>query len=238
MAVLIPARLAATRLPDKPLADLGGKPMIQRVYEQALKAERVSEVIVATPDAAIREAVEAFGGNVIMTSDTHPTGTDRLAEAARSLSEGIEIIVNVQGDEPLIDPATIDAVADPLLSDPAVVMVSAMCPLPEEAWSDPARVKVVCDQNGNALYFSRHPIPFRRSADAPVKPRLHLGLYAYRRSFLLTFAALAPTPLERTESLEQLRVLEHGYRIRMVETADAPLAIDTPEDLARVRLLF
>ena len=190
------------------------------------------------PDAAIFAAVEAFGGKAVLTSAAHPTGTDRLAEAARNLPDDVEIIVNVQGDEPLIDPETIDAVAAPLIADAFLVMASAMCPLPEEAWNDPARVKVVCDRNNFALYFSRHPIPYRRTPDAPVKPMLHLGLYAYRRDFLIAFAALPPTPLERTESLEQLRALEHGYRIRMVQTADAPLAIDTPEDLARVRALF
>ena len=238
VVALIPARLAATRLPNKPLADIGGKPMIQHVYERTKLARCVSDVFIATPDPEIFAATQRFGGKAIMTSAAHPTGTDRLAEAARTLPDTVEIIVNVQGDEPLIDPDTIDGVVAPLLADASLMMSSASCPLPEESWGDAARVKVVCDRRGNALYFSRSPIPYRREANAPVVPRLHLGLYAYRRDFLLIYAALPPTPLEQTEALEQLRALENGYRIRIVETDHVPTAIDTPDDLARVRALF
>jgi 3-deoxy-manno-octulosonate cytidylyltransferase (CMP-KDO synthetase) len=237
VVVLIPARLAATRLPDKPLLDLAGKTMIQRVYEQALRAGRVDAVAVATPDEAIVAAVAAFGGTALRTSAAHRTGTDRLAEAVLQLPDA-EIIVNVQGDEPLIDPATIDAVAAPLLDDPDCQMASLCCPLPEGRAGDPNVVKVVCDPAGDALYFSRAPIPYFRSVPSDVVLLQHVGLYAYRRGFLLRFPTLAPTPLERAESLEQLRALENGIRIRMVRTERAPESVDTPEDLERVRALL
>jgi 3-deoxy-manno-octulosonate cytidylyltransferase (CMP-KDO synthetase) len=234
---ILPARLAATRLPDKPLADIAGKPMIQHVYERARQAKTLSDVLVATPDARIAEAVHAFGGRVALTSAAHHTGTDRVAEAAGMLAPDIDVIVNVQGDEPLLDPRTVDAVAALLLEDPTLVMASLMCPLPGGREADPNVVKVVTDRQGFALYFSRSPLPYRRSAHAPYAPRQHVGLYAYRRDFLLQFPRLAPTPLEQAESLEQLRALEHGFRIRMAETDRAPESVDTPEDLLRVRRL-
>ena len=235
---ILPARLAATRLPDKPLADIAGKPMIQHVYERARQARTLSDVLVATPDAAIADAVHGFGGMVVLTSPTHPTGTDRVAEAAQTLSPDIAVIVNVQGDEPLLDPGTVDAVATLLLEDPTLVMASLMCPLPAGREADPNVVKVVVDRRNFALYFSRSPLPYRRNAAAPYAPRQHVGLYAYRRDFLLEFPRLAPTPLEQAESLEQLRALEHGFRIRMAETDRAPESVDTPEDLERVRTLL
>lgn len=235
---IIPARLAATRLPNKPLLDLGGKTMIQRVYEQAFKASRLTDIIVATPDADIFAIVEAFGGKAVMTSPDHRTGTDRVAEAATILPDSVTVVVNIQGDEPLIDPATIDGVAAPLLDDPNLVMSSLRSPLPEGRESDPNAVKVVCDLNGFALYFSRTGIPYRRNAEVPYGPMLHVGLYAYRRDFLNHLTTLPQTPLEKIESLEQLRVLEHGYRIKMVETTYPPESVDTPEDLERVRSLI
>lgn len=235
VVAILPARLAATRLPNKPLADLNGKTMIQRVYERASAATRVSAVLVATPDDAIADAVRAFGGNVVMTSPDHRTGTDRIAEAAATLPDSAEIIVNVQGDEPLLDPATIDAVAEPLLADATLSMASLCCPLPEGREDDPNVVKVVRAANGDALYFSRSPLPYRRAPDAPYRPLQHVGLYAYRRDFLMRFPTLPPTPLERVESLEQLRALENGVRIRMIETDRAPESVDTPDDLERVR---
>ena len=234
---IIPARLASTRLPDKPLALLAGKPMLQHVYERARQARTLSGVIVATPDPEIVRAVRGWGGQVVLTDENHPTGTDRVAEACRDLPRDMEVIVNIQGDEPLIDPDTIDAVAAPLLADPALVMASARCPLPLGRETDPAVVKVVCDKNGFALYFSRSPLPYRRSPDAPAASFQHVGLYAYRRDFLLTLAALPPTPLEQAESLEQLRALENGYRIRIIDAPPAE-AVDTPEDLERVRAHF
>jgi 3-deoxy-manno-octulosonate cytidylyltransferase (CMP-KDO synthetase) len=237
-AAIIPARLAATRLPNKPLAEIAGKPMIQHVYERASAARGFAEVLVATPDREILEAVAAFGGRAVLTSVEHRTGTDRVAEAAAYLPDSVTVVVNVQGDEPLLDPATIEAVAAPLLADDSLMMVSLMCPLPEGRESDPNAVKVVTDSNGFALYFSRSPLPYRRNPDAPYTSRLHVGLYAYRRDFLPTVTRLQPTPLELAESLEQLRVLESGYRIRMVETDRAPESVDTPEDLERVRALI
>jgi 3-deoxy-manno-octulosonate cytidylyltransferase (CMP-KDO synthetase) len=235
---IIPARLAATRLPNKPLADIGGKPMIQHVYERTRRAAHLSDVLVATPDAEIRTAVEAFGGKAVLTSNEHRTGTDRVAEAARSLPESVTVILNVQGDEPLIDPATIDALAAPLLADESLVMASVMAAYPEGREGDPNAVKVVTDRNGFALYFSRSPLPYRRNLDAPYAPKLHVGLYGYRRDFLMRLTTLPPTPLEQLESLEQLRVLEHGYRIRMVAADRPPESVDTPEDLERVRNLI
>jgi 3-deoxy-manno-octulosonate cytidylyltransferase (CMP-KDO synthetase) len=235
---IIPARLAATRLPNKPLALLAGKPMIQHVYERAVQAKTLSGVWVATPDTEIFEAVYAFGGQAIMTSPDHRTGTDRIAEAAQTLAASVRVVVNVQGDEPLISPETINSVVAPLLADPNLVMSSLMCPLPEGRESDPNVVKVVCDLHGNALYFSRSSLPFRRVQTAPYFPRQHVGLYAFSRKFLARFPTLSPTPLEQSESLEQLRVLEHGYRIRMVETLHAPESVDTPEDLVRVQRLL
>jgi 3-deoxy-manno-octulosonate cytidylyltransferase (CMP-KDO synthetase) len=233
---IIPARLAATRLPDKPLAIIAGKTMIQRVWERAKDAPSLSEVLVATPDRAIFDAVAAFGGRAVMTSDRHRSGTDRLAEAARNLDA--DIIVNIQGDEPLIDPSAIECAVRPLLEDPELPMSSLMCPCPLEERDNPATVKVVTDQAGNALYFSRSRIPFPRTEEAGAEVMQHIGLYAYRRGFLLTFAGLSPTPLERTESLEQLRAVEHGYRIRMARVEYAPLSVDTPEDLARVTAIL
>jgi len=242
-AVIIPARLGATRLPHKPLALIGGKTMLQRVCERAHSAQTVALVLVATPDALIFDAVRAWGGEAVMTSPDCRTGTDRVAEAAQSLPSRFQIIVNVQGDEPLIEPDTIDAVANALRGDSegegGASMASVMCPVPPGRETDPNVVKVVCDARGFALYFSRSPIPFRRDpAQAAADPTFqHVGLYAYRRAFLPVFTALPPTPLEQAESLEQLRALESGYRIRMVQTDRAPESVDTPDDLERVRAL-
>ena len=232
---IIPARLAATRLPDKPLLDIAGKPMIQRVWERARSAGVLQEVFVATPDLRIKEAVESFGGIAIMTADTHRSGTDRLAEAAAALDA--EIIVNIQGDEPLIDPVSIRRAVAPLSADSGLQMSSLMCPCPSDELDSPATVKVVTTVTGDALYFSRARIPHPRAAESTVVMQ-HIGLYAYRRSFLLRYPTLGATPLEKTESLEQLRALEHGIRIRMVEVTSAPLSVDTAEDLVRVRAIF
>lgn len=235
---IIPARLAATRLPNKPLADIGGKPMIVHVWRRARKAASLQEVWVATPDVAIVEAVEREGGKALLTSQQHRTGTDRVAEAARLLSLSQEaIVVNIQGDEPLLEAESIDRMVQLLQADPALDMASVMCPCPQESLDDPACVKVVCGRNGDALYFSRSRIPYpRQESSVPVMQ--HMGLYAYRNRFLQLFTTLEPTPLECTESLEQLRALEWGYRIRMARVEKASIAVDTPEDLERVRLLL
>jgi len=235
---IIPARYASTRFPGKPLADLGGKPLVQWTWEAARRCATLDRVLVATDDARIAGAVRAFGGEVVMTRPDHPSGTDRLAEVARGLDAGI--LVNIQGDEPFLDPATIDAAVRPLLADPSLPMSTACVTTqdPTEA-ADPNVVKVVLAENGDALYFSRLPVPYLRDAGkGPVTWRLHLGLYAYRRDFLLAFASWPPTVLERTESLEQLRALEHGARIRVIEVPERALGVDTPADLERARRLL
>lgn len=238
--VIIPARFGSSRLPGKPLLDLGGKPMICRVYERAMEAS-VEAVWVATDDQRIVEAVQSMGGRAVLTSADHPSGTDRVAEAARGvLGDRRGIVVNVQGDEPLLDPAWIDRVAAPLRDDSGVVMATVAHPIHDfQTGQDPNCVKVVCDGRGFALYFSRLPIPFDRdglaSADRPLLR--HVGLYAYRSDFLQTFSTLPPTVLERRECLEQLRALEHGYAIRVVVIEDGgeAMGVDTVEDLHRVR---
>jgi 3-deoxy-manno-octulosonate cytidylyltransferase (CMP-KDO synthetase) len=225
--------MAATRFPGKPLVDIGGKPMIRWVYERAARAEGVSRVIVATCDQEIVDAVRAFGGEAVMTSDTHRSGTDRVAEAAADLD--VDVVVNVQGDEPLIEPSSIQRVIEPFVADQGIVMTSLMVAISPEQARDPNLVKVVTSLSGDALYFSRSPIPFERSGEGTARVYGHIGLYGYTKEFLLKFASLEPTPLEKAESLEQLRVLEHGYRIRMIEVGDRPLGVDTEEDLERVR---
>lgn len=232
---IIPARYHSTRLEGKPLVDILGKPMIQRVYEGAARSAVLREVIVATDDSRILRAVQAFGGRAVLTSADHPTGTDRVAEVARSLDA--EVVVNIQGDEPFIDPGMIDEVVAPLLDDPTIPLCTSMHEVTDrEDFANPNVVKVVVDRAGFALYFSRSLIPFPRNAEGH-RVFEHIGLYAFRRDFLLEFAALPPTPLERSESLEQLRALEHGRRIRVVQTRQPylPLSVDTPEDLEKAR---
>ena len=236
VVVMIPARLAATRLPNKPLVDIAGKPMVQWVYEKSL-ASHADAVYIVTPDDEIATAAHGFNAPVIMTSHAHQTGTDRLAEAVASLPESVDIIVNVQGDEPRITADAINSVITPLLEDSELAMSTLACKLPDDRFDDPNTVKVVLKRNGDALYFSRAGIPFPRSVGT-VAPLQNVGLYAYRRSFLSTFPTLERTPLEQTESLEQLRALEHGYRIRVVYTSHVPESVDTAEDLERVRALF
>ena len=229
---IIPARYASTRLPGKPLRDIAGKPMIVRVYERATGAQRVHEVVVATDDERIRAAVEEHGGNAVMTRADHATGTDRLAEVAAQRPD-CDLIINVQGDEPLIDPAVIDALVAPFEHDMALMMATAKTEITDAAeMENPNNVKVVVDRTGNALYFSRARIPYARNAGAKVYK--HIGIYAYRRDFLLAYAKMAQTELECSESLEQLRALENGYRIRVVETDAVFIGVDTEEDLAAV----
>ena len=229
---IIPARYASTRLPGKPLRDIAGKPMIVRVYERAIRAQRVHEVVVATDDERIRAAVEEHGGNAVMTRADHATGTDRLAEVAAQRPD-CDLIINVQGDEPLIDPAVIDALVAPFEHDAALMMATAKTEITDAAeMENPNNVKVVADHTGNALYFSRARIPYARNAGAKVYK--HIGIYAYRRDFLLAYAKMAQTELECSESLEQLRALENGYRIRVVETDAVFIGVDTEEDLAAV----
>jgi 3-deoxy-manno-octulosonate cytidylyltransferase (CMP-KDO synthetase) len=210
--------------------------MIEHVYRRASEARSVSSVMVATDDERIYRAVLAFGGVARLTSPDHPSGTDRLAEVAASLD--CDIIVNVQGDEPLIEPSTIDDAVAPLLADPELEMSTLRRRLDRQADVDnPNITKVVVDRDGFALYFSRAPIPHVRSGTATAVTWGHVGLYVYRRACLLRLASLPPTDLERAEALEQLRALEHGIRIKAIETSHESIGVDTPEDLERVRRL-
>ena len=234
IVAIIPARYQSSRLPGKALADIGGRPMIEHVYRRAAAATSVTSVLVATDDERILEAVRSFGGVACMTSPDHQSGTDRLAEVAADLS--CDVIVNVQGDEPLLHPAMIDEAVEPLLADPLVVMSTLRRRIEDPAeLQSPNVTKVVVDREGFALYFSRAPIPFVRNGSPAARAWRHIGLYVYRRDCLLQLAALQPTELERSEALEQLRALEHGIRILAVETAHDSVGVDTPEDLERVR---
>ena len=233
---IIPARYASTRLPGKPLREIAGKPMIVRVYERALQARFVQDVVVATDDERIRTVVEAHGGHAVMTGADHATGTDRLAEVAEKMTD-YDLIINVQGDEPLIEPSVIDALVEPFLADDRLAMATAKTEITdEEEQENPNNVKVITDKSGNALYFSRARIPYARVPGAKVYK--HIGIYAYRRDFLLAYARMAQTPLELSESLEQLRALENGYRIRVVETDAVFIGVDTEEDLAAVNEVY
>jgi 3-deoxy-manno-octulosonate cytidylyltransferase (CMP-KDO synthetase) len=236
---VIPARFASTRLPGKPLLSDTGRPLIRHVVEAARRAQSLERIIVATDDDRIADAVAGFGGEVVMTRADHPSGTDRVAEVAAKL-DGAEIIVNLQGDEPEVSGESLDRVVAMLRDDPGAVMATLATPIRDEAtYRDPACVKVVCSSRGRALYFSRSPIPCHRDGlpDPAKAPRpiafLHLGLYAYRRDFLLSIAALPPSPLEAAEKLEQLRVLDAGYPIAVGIVEEASVGIDTPEDYRR-----
>jgi 3-deoxy-manno-octulosonate cytidylyltransferase (CMP-KDO synthetase) len=238
IVAMIPARFSSSRFPGKPLADIDGRPMIEHVYRRAVACPAVSRVIVATDDARIADAVGRFGGEVRLTRRDHRSGTDRLGEVAATLD--CDVIVNVQGDEPLIDPAAIAAAVAPFAEDPSLSMTTLYRRLDDPAeFADANVVKIVIDRSGFALYFSRAPIPHLRNPQSGWPPLYkHVGLYAYRRSTLLALAALDPTPLERAESLEQLRALEHGIRIKAVETSYDSISVDTPDDLERVRRLI
>jgi len=247
--VLVPARLASTRLPNKPLADIAGLPMVVRVAQRASQSNAL-RVVVAADDASIVSACKSHGVEAILTRQDHPSGTDRLAEACEQLGlDGDDIIVNVQGDEPLIDPALIDAVASVLALHPEAAMSTATHEIDSlDDFLNPNVVKVVLDAQGNALYFSRAPIPWWRdgsvnrappSALPSPAPLRHIGIYGYRAGFVRKFPSLPPAPVEATEALEQLRALWHGHRIAVHVAHAAPgPGIDTPEDLARVRALF
>lgn len=234
---VIPARFASTRLPGKPLADIAGKPMISRVYDRAAKATRVTGVIAAVDDQRVYDAVVANGGTAMMTRKDHATGTDRLAEVAAAHPEA-ELIINVQGDEPLIDPAIIDALAAAFDDDAELQMATVKSPMKDkEEMINPNNVKVVTDKNGYALYFSRSLMPFPRENTGATVYK-HIGIYAYKRDFLLNYAKMEGTPLEKTESLEQLRALENGYRIKVIETDQTFVGVDTAEDLAKVNEIY
>jgi 3-deoxy-manno-octulosonate cytidylyltransferase (CMP-KDO synthetase) len=236
---IIPARFQSTRLPGKILADIAGRPMIEHVYRRASAARLVHGVIVATDDERIAAAVRSFGGVALMTRADHVSGTDRIAEVVAA--HPCRAVVNLQGDEPLIEPDTIDAAIAPMLADSSLEISTACRPLTgADEFRNPSVVKVVTDDRGLALYFSRAPIPFPRdhAADVPSLARAHMGLYVYRRDTLLRLAALPAAPLELIESLEQLRAMAHGIRIRVVDTPHQSAAVDTPADLERVRQLM
>ncbi|MFO0951567.1 MAG: 3-deoxy-manno-octulosonate cytidylyltransferase [Isosphaeraceae bacterium] len=234
IVAVIPARYASTRLPGKPLLSDTGRPLIQHVVEAARRARRLTRVIVATDDTRIFDAVAAFGGEAVMTRADHPSGTDRVAEVAAGIPNA-GIVVNLQGDEPEISPDALDLVASLLENDPAAKMSTLATPIRDEAvYLDPSCVKVVCSASGQALYFSRSPIPHHRDGlPAPPFGLLHLGLYAYRRDFLLSLAGSPPSPLEKAEKLEQLRVLEAGVPIRVGVVEEPSVGVDTPEDYRR-----
>lgn len=235
---IIPARYKSNRFRGKPLALIAGKPMIQHVVERAERVGMLSRVVVATDDSRIAECVQAFGGQYVMTGENHVSGSDRLAEAAKLL--GIsehDVVVNIQGDQPLFPVEVIEQVAQPLLDDPALPMSTLIYKIvrPEEI-NDPNHVKTVFDRNNFALYFSRSPIPFQRNPEEKNKPTYykHLGFYAYRKGFLLSYVALPEGEWEQFEKLEQLRALEYGYKVKVVLTEYDSIEVDTPEDLLRV----
>ncbi len=237
IVAVLPARYASSRFPGKPLASIAGKSMIQRTYEAALRSSRIQDVIVATDDRRIHDAVVAFGGTAVLTSPNHETGTDRIAEAIRGLAA--DLIVNVQGDEPLMPSNVLDELIERMLSTGAD-MATAAVPfgLTRRDPSDPNAVKVVCDADGFALYFSRSLIPFRRAGGHPVEPLLHWGVYAYTKTFLERFVRWPRGRLEQCEMLEQLRALEHGARILVVEADELSLGVDVPEDIALVERIL
>jgi 3-deoxy-manno-octulosonate cytidylyltransferase (CMP-KDO synthetase) len=239
VVIVIPARYGATRLPGKPLVSLAGQPMIQRVYERAKLAARAQRVIVATDDERILKAVESFGGDARMTRPDHRTGTERVAEVAAH--EKGDVFVNVQGDEPLLDPAAVDAAIDALLEEPAASIATVATPIKTPAdIMDPNVVKTVLDFDNNGLYFSRAPIPWVRDTASKIQVRhlKHLGLYVFQRDALLEYPTLPQGELERIEQLEQLRWLENGWKIRVAEVEHDAVSVDVPEDVARVEKLL
>lgn len=234
---VIPARYSSTRLPGKPLKDICGVPMICRVYERASRAKSVAEVIVATDDERILQAVEKNSGRAMMTRADHKTGTDRLAEVAEKFSD-VEVVINVQGDEPLIEPSLIDELIAEFVKDKNLQMATVATELKDaDEMNNPNNVKVVVDKNNDALYFSRSLIPYPRNVGkSPVFK--HIGIYAYRRQFLIDYAKMEPTPLEQSESLEQLRALENGFKIRVIKSSCRFVGVDTEEDLKLVNEIY
>ncbi len=238
VAVVIPARYASTRLPGKPLLSIAGKPLIQHVWQRCMRAKGIAKVIVATDDARIAEAAAGFGAEVIMTSDKHRSGTDRVAEVAKKL-RGFTHLINVQGDEPLIDPVLVTKLATTMAKDRKIEMITAANPFgPSDDLANPNMVKVVLDRKSNGLYFSRFAIPYVRGDGLRPTFYRHQGLYGYTTKFLLQFVKWKPGLLEQAESLEQLRALENGARIRVLLTRHAAVGVDTPEDVAIVERLM
>ncbi len=236
LAIVIPARYGSTRLPGKPLADILGKPMVQHVYERALQVPQVHHVVVATDDARVADAVHAFGGQCVMTSPAHPSGTDRLAEVMEQVDA--DVYINLQGDEPLVRPADIARLADGMRADASVQVGTLYHAIPSREATNPNTVKVVLAGNGDALYFSRAPIPYPRDGSEMVRYFKHVGVYAYRREVLAAYASLPQPMIEQAEKLEQLRLLAAGVRIRGFEVEPTGPGVDTPECLERARALM
>ncbi len=236
---VIPSRWGSTRFPGKPLHLIAGKPLVQHVWERCRECSNLDEIIVAVDDERIAEVVRAFGGQAVMTSPDHPTGTDRIAEAVAAVPAATHII-NIQGDEPLIDPALIDELAATMIADASLDMATAANPLDpsDPAVQDPNVVKVAVALDGRALYFSRSPLPFFRNPVAGLPVLRHKGIYAYRRDFLERFVTWPPSPLEKAESLEQLRALENGASIKVLPTTDTSPGVDTPEQAREVERLL
>ena len=232
---VIPARYASTRFPGKPLVDIQGKPMIQHVWERVGLVSGIQQVVIATDDSRIQQAAQSFGAQVCMTRPEHPSGTDRVWEVASAFPEG-DWILNVQGDEPFINPAHLEAAIAAITEHPKADIITLVTPLTEvEAWHDPNIVKAVLAQDGRALYFSRSPVPFHRDTPGvPTHAFRHVGLYLYRRSALEQFTQLPPSTLELAEKLEQLRALEAGMQCYAVLVSEAPIGVDTPQDLVRI----
>ncbi|MDL2281402.1 3-deoxy-manno-octulosonate cytidylyltransferase [Selenomonadales bacterium OttesenSCG-928-I06] len=233
---VIPARYSSTRLPGKPLALIGGKPMIEHTYTQVAKAKGVFKVIVATDDEIVKNTVEKIGGEAMLTSPDHATGSDRVCEVANCY-EDLDIVINVQGDEPFIQPEAVEELIKAFEADPEIQMATLMTKIREDEINVTSTVKVITDLKGDAIYFSRSVIP-NQFKESPIPIYKHLGIYAYRKEFLNIFTNLRKTPLEQTESLEQLRALEHGYKIRVLETKTDSIGIDTPEDLELANRLY
>lgn len=240
IVAIIPSRFGSTRLKGKPLALIAGKPMVQWVYENACRADRISEVVVATDDRRISDVVRGFNGRVLMTSPDHPSGTDRVAEAAAQLELAAEdIAINVQGDQPLVNPACLDAVVAPLMTSSEAAMSTLALEVTDRAeYINPHHCKVVMDHQGHALYFSRAPIPFARDGGEDFTVYKHLGIYAYTRRFLETFQNLPVGRLEMIEKLEQLRVLEYGYRIKVVVTPHDSPEVNLAEDIRHIEAIM
>jgi 3-deoxy-manno-octulosonate cytidylyltransferase (CMP-KDO synthetase) len=239
IAVVIPARYASTRFPGKPLFPLAGKPMIQHVWERSARAKGVDRVIVATEDDRIAEACAQFGAECVMTSEKCRSGTDRVAEVARKKLKGYSHVINVQGDEPLVDPGTVGKLAQAMAADRKIAMItSASVFAPEDDLQNPNAVKVVLDRNGDALYFSRSCIPYVRNETKGLRFFRHQGIYGYTMGLLFDFVKWKPTKLEMAESLEQLRALENGVKIRVIEVKHVSVGVDTPADAAAVTPLL
>jgi 3-deoxy-manno-octulosonate cytidylyltransferase (CMP-KDO synthetase) len=236
----IPARYQSTRFPGKPLAMIGEKPMIQHVYERAMSCPEISEVCVATDDKRISACVKGFGGKVVMTGQTHRSGTDRICEAASKTGLNTEdLVINIQGDQPLFHPSIVSSLTKPFMEDPSVPMTTVKWKIknPDDI-RNPNHVKVVTDRQGFALYFSRYPVPFFRDAESGQVRYKHLGFYGFRMAFLLKFTRLSQGVLEAAEKLEQLRALEYGFKIKVVETPYNSMEVDVPEDVERVKAVL